>query len=126
MREYEDMKDIIISKEQEEMMNIICNAWEECRTLKNCKECPDRPKESMRMMMCTALKYTRKLIEAGYAKQPTADVQEVRHGHWIPEKDIERFGIWDTFICSKCCYRTLTECNYCANCGAKMDEEEQE
>lgn len=30
---------------------------------------------------------------------PTSDVQEVRHGHWIPEKDIERFGIWDTFIC---------------------------
>ena len=56
---------------------------------------------------------------------PTADVQDVRHGHWIHEKDIERFGIWDTFICSKCCYRTLTEYNYCENCGAKMDEEEQ-
>ena len=68
MRDYEEMKDIVIPKEQEEMMNIICDAWEECRTLKNCKECPDRPKEFMRMMMCTSLKYTRKLIEAGYTK----------------------------------------------------------
>lgn len=56
---------------------------------------------------------------------PTADVQEVMHGNWIFEKDIERFGIWDTFICSKCGHRTLTKCNYCSNCGAKMDEEEQ-
>ena len=45
MRDYEDMKDIVIPKEQEEMMNIICDAWEECRTLKNCEECPDRPKK---------------------------------------------------------------------------------
>lgn len=77
MRDYEDMKDIVIPKEQEEMMNIICDAWEECRTLKNCRECPDRPKEFMRMMMCTSLKYTRKFIEAGYTKQPTTDVQDV-------------------------------------------------
>ena len=71
MRDYEDMKDIVIPKEQEEMMNIICDAWEECRTLKNCKECPDRPKEFMRMMMCTSLRYPRKLIEAGYVNNHT-------------------------------------------------------
>ena len=71
MRDYEDMKDIVIPKEQEEMMNIICDAWEECLTLKNCKECPDRPKEFMRIMMCTSLKYTRKLIEAGYVNNHT-------------------------------------------------------
>ena len=46
MRDYEDMKDIVIPKEQEEMMNIICDALEECRTLKNCEECPtDRKKK---------------------------------------------------------------------------------
>ena len=71
MRDYEEMKDIVIPKEQEEMMNIICDAWEECRTLNNCKECPDRPKEFMRMMMCTSLRYTRKLIEAGYVNNHT-------------------------------------------------------
>ena len=67
MRDYEEMKDIVIPKEQEEMMNIICDTWEECRTLNRCKNCPDRPKEFM-LMMCTSLKYTRKLIEAGYTK----------------------------------------------------------
>lgn len=77
MRDYEDMKDIVIPKEQEEMMNIICDAWDECRSLNSCRECPDRPKEYMRMMMCTSLKYTRKFIEAGYTKQSIADVQEV-------------------------------------------------
>lgn len=77
MRDYEDIKDIVIPKEQEEMMNIICDAWDECRSLNSCRECPDRPKEYMRMMMCTSLKYTRKFIEAGYTKQSIADVQEV-------------------------------------------------
>lgn len=79
MRDYEDMKDIVIPKEQEEMMDVICDAWEECLALKNCEECPDRPKKFMRMAMCNALKYTRKLIEAGYTKRPTYDVQEVGH-----------------------------------------------
>lgn len=30
MRDYEDMKNIVIPKEQEEMMDVICDAWEEC------------------------------------------------------------------------------------------------
>lgn len=41
MRDYEDMENISIPKEQEEMMNIICDAWEERLTLKNCEECPE-------------------------------------------------------------------------------------
>ena len=77
MRDYEDMKNIAIPKEQEEMMDVICDAWEECHSLKTCNECKDRPEKYMRMAMCTALKYTRKLIEAGYAKQPTSDVVEI-------------------------------------------------
>lgn len=120
MRDYEEMKDIVIPKEQEEMMNIICDAWEECRTLKNCKECPDRPKEFMRMMMCTSLKYTRKLIEAGYVKQPTVDVQEVRHGKWKYSSDGAAF-------CTSC--KTKTDPRnygypYCNMCGARMNEKE--
>ena len=77
MRDYEDMKHIAIPKEQEEMMNVICDAWDECRSLETCKECPDRPKKFMRMAMCNALKYTRKLIEAGYTKRPISDVVQV-------------------------------------------------
>lgn len=122
MRDYEDMKDIVIPKEQEEMMNIICDAWEECHTLKSCEECPDRPKKFMRMAMCTALKYTRKLIESGYTKQPTADVQEVRHGHWI-SNDLGGYK-W-AYYCSECGwvdgYPFNDRHKYCPKCGAKMD-----
>ena len=77
MREYEEAKNIVIPKEQEEMMDIICDAWEECRSLESCKDCQDRPLSTMRMMMCTALKYTRKLVEAGYTNRQAADVVEV-------------------------------------------------
>lgn len=52
---------------------------------------------------------------------PAADVQEVKHGHWI--KDKKREGI---VICSEC---RRGECcdwfrdKYCSRCGAKMQEE---
>ena len=119
MRDYEDRKDIVIPKEQEEMMNIICDAWDECRSLETCKECKDRPKKFMRMAMCNALKYTRKLIEAGYAKHPTADVQEVRHGTWEKCKEC-----CCEYRCSVCEYELCRTTNYCPNCGAKMDGNE--
>ena len=126
MRDYEDMKDIVIPKEQEEMMNIICDAWDECRSLETCKECKDRPKKFMRMAMCNALKYTRKLIEAGYAKHPTADVQEIRHGKWIGYPSItiskRRRTIQSiTYQCS-CCGKSNGRAKslYCKNCGSKM------
>lgn len=49
---------------------------------------------------------------------PAADVQEVRRGQWIPlEKEI---GLYE---CSICGHKILrAECNYCPNCGAKMNE----
>ena len=54
---------------------------------------------------------------------PTANVQEVRHGHWIFRGDY-------TSTCS-CCNNDVDvdhkkEPKYCPDCGAKMDEEEQE
>ncbi len=52
---------------------------------------------------------------------PTADVQEVRHGHWA------RLG-WDEWCCTCCGFVTTTEGSwdkpaekYCPECGAKMD-----
>ena len=126
MRDYEDMKHIAIPKEQEEMMNVICDAWDECRSLETCKECPDRPKKFMRMAMCNALKYTRKLIEAGYTKRPTYDVQEVRHGRWISN---ELGGYKWAYYCSECGwvdgYPFNDRHKYCPNCGAKMDGERE-
>lgn len=51
---------------------------------------------------------------------PTADVQEIKHGHWIEinnEMGMHR--------CSQC--REIvggqTRSRFCPNCGAKMDEE---
>ena len=47
----------------------------------------------------------------------TADVVEVRHGEWVTlEAEI---GLYS---CSLCEHKILrAECNYCPNCGAKMD-----
>lgn len=59
-------------------------------------------------------------------EQPIADVQEVKHGEWLkPSNDSVDSKQW---ICSEC--KGLTETayycghcyyNYCPNCGARMD-----
>ena len=51
---------------------------------------------------------------------PTADVQEVRHGKWEKRKEC-----CCEYRCSVCEYELCRTTNYCPNCGAKMDEEEQ-
>lgn len=67
--------------------------------------------------------------------QPTADVQEVRHGRNETEMHPA-----DEFICSECgiCFREMASYDleddvyrefyfkFCPNCGAKMDRSEQE
>ena len=53
------------------------------------------------------------------------DVAPVRHGRWI-EKEKYTFGIM--YECSLCENRILDNghpWNYCPNCGAKMDLEEE-
>ena len=57
---------------------------------------------------------------------PAADVAPVVHGHWI-EKEKYSFGIM--YDCSLCDNRILDNgysWNYCPNCGAKMDEKEND
>ena len=78
MRAYEELSDIHLPIEQEEMMDIICDAWEECQQ-SDCRVCTERPHRNMRIMACTALKYTRLLREAGYRKQS--------EGEWISVED---------------------------------------
>lgn len=51
---------------------------------------------------------------------PAADVQPVRHGQWIPVDEME-----DAFDCSECDAMVSKRLNYCPNCGAKMDKEEE-
>lgn len=56
------------------------------------------------------------------------DVQPVRHGHWINHIS-EIFPADSTVECSVCHEHEsvlLSHDNYCPNCGAKMDGEEDE
>jgi hypothetical protein len=48
---------------------------------------------------------------------PSADVVEVKHGEWKWDK---RFA---NYTCSLCNNWDLTTPNYCSDCGAKMDGE---
>ena len=51
-----------------------------------------------------------------------ADVAPVVHGEWLcAETDDEQF-----FLCSVCNNKEYWESNYCPNCGAKMDLEQEE
>lgn len=65
-------------------------------------------------------------------KAPTADVVEVRHGHWISQEEAVQLDRYDlAYTCSVCghCDWDCTESenfNYCPNCGAKMDGERRE
>ena len=119
MRAYEELADIEIPKEQEEMMNIICDAWQECKE-GNCKECPDRPHKYMRVMACTALKYTRWILENGYKKQT--------EGHWMTyhrtnggRSQRGRTIIYKTFTCDACGKSNgRRKTPFCPYCGAKM------
>lgn len=56
-----------------------------------------------------------------------ADVQEVVHARWIKHPD-ELFPMESTQTCSNCNQSelmTISNDNYCPNCGAKMDLEEE-
>ena len=60
-------------------------------------------------------------LRALILEQPTADVEPVRHGHWEGK----------TYKCSLCGkwvdpLQGDADMNYCPNCGARMDGEEQE
>ena len=63
-------------------------------------------------------------FEDAILKIPAADVAPVRHGRWV-EKEKYTFGIM--YDCSLCENRILDNghsWNYCPNCGAKMDGDE--
>lgn len=61
--------------------------------------------------------------------QPTADVVEVRHGHWIRGRkicDIPNDSDYE-WKCSECYHTDVhnakIQVDYCWHCGAKMDKE---
>ena len=80
MRDYENLKDITIPPEQEAIMNIVCETWAECRE-SDCTNCPDRPKKLMSLMECFSLKFSKKLMEVGYA--PVVRCKDCRHSCFL-------------------------------------------
>lgn len=54
--------------------------------------------------------------------QPTADVTEVKHGHWINDGYACGDTQWTCSVCGEYEFRAGKR-PYCCNCGAKMDEE---
>ena len=71
--------------------------------------------------------YANKDIENMIDAQPTADVQEVKHGHWkyhIQKAPPITYEWYECSVCNKTKKSgTRTLPPYCENCGAKMDEE---
>lgn len=52
---------------------------------------------------------------------PAADVAPVVHGRWVcVDTDTEQF-----FLCNRCKKKEYWESNYCPECGARMDLEEE-
>lgn len=63
--------------------------------------------------------------------QPLLDAKEVKHGHWIEVQRIHEKDHTAICECSLCgdtvwVYDGQRAWNYCPNCGAKMDEVEDE
>lgn len=59
-------------------------------------------------------------------KQPTIEVEPVKHGRWIDAyPDIEPNPMFMYGICSECGFEQGISkyLNYCPNCGAKMESE---
>ena len=70
-----------------------------------------------------------KAVKAVAENAPTVDAVEVVHGRWIPTYHTyyNRDGacqIADEFHCSVCEIYSRDKWNYCPNCGAKMDGDE--
>ena len=69
--------------------------------------------------------WTPQRVKTLLLRQPAADVAEVVHGRWIwnEEGEID----WEQFYrCSNCGDKEYWESNFCPNCGAKMDLEDND
>lgn len=60
------------------------------------------------------------------------NIEPVKHRKWIEHHEPFTWMGYTTWTCSECGYKVGYEkdiknmTNYCPNCGAKMDEKEQE
>ena len=71
----------------------------------------------------------RRVAEHFISILPVADVKPVVHGHWIWAEGVHVYGV-DSDVqhgsvrCSACGNCSPHSTNYCPNCGARMDENE--
>lgn len=63
-------------------------------------------------------------LQSEFASAPAADVEPVRHGHWIPVNTEYKHA--SLHKCSVCGGLLFYEFNYCPNCGAKMEGDEDD
>jgi hypothetical protein len=65
-------------------------------------------------------------VQEAINEVPSADVQPVRHGHWIPKFGGKFKGGAYWYDCSECGHTVaggiLSGNKFCKNCGARMDE----
>lgn len=72
--------------------------------------------------------YPPPLIKTLLDSVPAADVVPVRRGRWIEKKKATDFvGLYEvSYVCSRCNNVVFGKYNYCSNCGAKMEGEEND
>ena len=70
--------------------------------------------------------FASKVFASAVINAPTADVQEVRHGKWLPTShpDQKRCSVCDV-ISFIALYPCINKADYCPHCGAKMDKEQE-
>ena len=76
---------------------------------------------------CTSIDCLECIIDEAIKNAPTIEAKPVVHGRWISKN---HHGYEWVFVCSNCDYIDgypfNDRSNYCPNCGAKMDEKEND
>lgn len=90
----------------------------------DCDSCPLCASDKHRM--CSA--YLAEYIKNEPA--PVTDVQEVKRGYWIPERDPDENNRIQCFHCSVCdddfhYIGVFVATKYCPNCGARMKDDSE-
>jgi hypothetical protein len=66
------------------------------------------------------------LLKSKVAEIPTADVQPVKRGKWEYIRNVKLSGTIKLCECNQCHNKIFGGLNYCGNCGAKMDGEQND
>ena len=58
--------------------------------------------------------------------EPTVEAKPVVHAHWVSKDTMEKFPYAKNHYCSNCKVDVIECGNFCTNCGAQMDEKEND